>query len=385
MAPRRAASWENRFPWNGAGNRTELCQSRCTRAESAIQRSGVFLPGNDDGPVGATDGRSIVTAAGDGRDVLLDEALDWVARLKAGAPTRADVDALGRWREQSPAHEAAFRKAARIFRTAGVAVGELAVQATSIDIAPSVQGARPVVLARRALLGGAVASAAAGYLVIRPPLGLWPSLEELSADYRTGKGEQRKVAVSSDVSLELNTQTSVAVRAASDETRIELIAGEASVTAMRPSARPFVMLAANGRISAMQGDFNARCRDGHVRVSCLNGSVYVAQGEQTVQLRAAEQVSYSFSGFETPVPVDPAQVAAWQAGLLIFRDQTLADVVDEVNRYRSGKIIITNSELKLRVVNGTFQISKLGDFVLQVQQLFGAQARSLPGGVVLLG
>jgi transmembrane sensor len=335
--------------------------------------------------VGATDGRSIVTAEGDGRDVLLHEALDRVARLKAGAPTRADVEALARWREQSPAHEEAFRKAARLFRNAGVAADELAGQARSIDVAPTLHGQRPGRLARRALLGGAIAAAAAGYLVIRPPLGMWPSLEELSADYRTGKGEQRKVAVSSDVSLELNTQTSVALRAAPDETRIELIAGEASVTATRPPARPFVMLAASGRISATQGDFNARCLDGRVRVSCLNGTVHVAHGGQTVQLHAAEQVSYSLGGFGAPVAVDPAQVAAWQAGLLIFRDQTLADVVDEVNRYRSGKIIITSAELKLRVVNGTFQISKLGDFVLQVQQLFGAQVRSLPGGVVLLG
>lgn len=328
-----------------------------------------------------------MTAADDtaGDDALLDEALDWVARLKAGAPTRADVEALQRWREQSPAHEQAFRAAARIFRSASIAAGELSDQSDAIDAAAISQGISRGVFARRAFLGGAVAAAAAGYLVVRPPLGMWPSLEELSADYRTGKGEQRKIAVSSDVSLELNTQTSVALRSSPDETRIELISGEASVAAIRPSPKLFVMLAANGRISATQADFNARCLDGHVRVTCLNGTVDVAVDGKVVQLRPAEQVSYTSGRFEVPVPVDPTQVAAWQTGLLIFRDQTLADVVDEVNRYRSGKIIITNAELKLRVVNGTFQISKLGDFVLQVQQLFGAQARSLPGGVVLLG
>jgi transmembrane sensor len=328
-----------------------------------------------------------VTAASDTdeHDVLLQQALDWVARLKSGVTTRADVDALQRWRQQSPAHEQAFRKAARIFRNAGVAAGELAVQPDGIDAAQVLRELPSKAFARRAFLGGAVAAAAAGYLVVRPPLGLWPSLEELSADYRTGKGEQRKIVVSSDVSLELNTQTSIALRSVPDETRIELISGEASVAAMRASPKPFVMLAANGRIRAKQADFNARCLDGNVRVTCLNGLVEVEQGGKVVQLRAAEQVSYSPGGIEVSVSVDATQVAAWQSGLLIFRDQPLADVVDEVNRYRSGKIIITNTDLKRRVVNGTFQISKLGDFVLQVQQLFGAQARSLPGGVVLLG
>jgi transmembrane sensor len=328
-----------------------------------------------------------VTAASDTseRDALLDEALDWVVRLKTGAPTRADLNALQRWRQQSPAHEEAFQKAARLFRNAGIAAREMDDRPDTIDTVQAPQGLPSRVLVRRAFLGGAIAAAAAGYIVVRPPLGLWPSLQELSADYRTGKGEQRKIAVTPEISLELNTQTSIALRSASNETQIELISGEASVAAMRTSPKPFVMLAANGRITVKQADFVARCLDGMVRVTCLNGSVDVALGSRVVQLRQAEQVSYTPDGIEASVPVDPAQVTAWQSGLLIFRDLTLAAVVDEVNRYRSGKIIITNADLKQRVVNGTFQISKLGDFVLQVQQLFGAQARSLPGGVVLLG
>ncbi len=322
-------------------------------------------------------------------EVLLNEALDWVVRLKTGEPTRADIEALQRWRRQSVAHEEAFKKAARVFRHAGIAADELADRPASVEAAlalqklPSRDPGRA--FGRRAFLGGAIAAATAGYLIVRPPLGLWPSIEELSADYRTGKGEQRKVAVAPNVSLELNTQTSIALRSASNETRIELISGEASVAATRSSSKPFVLLAANGQITAIEAGFNARCLDGVVSVTCLSGAVDVAQGDNVVRLREAEQVSYSPGGIKTSVPVDPGQVTAWQAGLLIFRDQPLADVVDEVNRYRSGKIIITNADLKRRVVNGTFQISKLGDFVPQVQQLFGAQARSLPGGIVLLG
>src|SRR5580698_6775690 len=120
-------------------------------------------------------------------DVLLDEALDWVVRLKTGAPTRADVEQLQRWRAQSPAHEEAFKTAARIFRNAGIAAQELDDQPIAIDAALAAQRSSPKIPARRAFLGGAIAAAAAGYLVVRPPLGLWPSLEELSADYRTGK------------------------------------------------------------------------------------------------------------------------------------------------------------------------------------------------------
>jgi transmembrane sensor len=313
-------------------------------------------------------------------DALVDEALDWVVRLKTGVPTRADVEALQRWRERSPAHEQAFRKAARLFREVGIAAQELA----DAPLPAAARGLPPKVVARRALLGGAIAASAAAYLVARPPMGLWPSLQELSADYRTAKGEQRKVAVMPDVSLQLNTQTSIALRSAENETRVELISGETSVAAALSATKSFVMLASNGRIAATKATFNARCLDGIVSVACLTGAVDVAQGGNTVRLRESEQVSYSSEGIEAPAPVDLGQVTAWQAGLLIFRDKPLANVVEEVNRYRAGKIIITNANLRIRVVNGTFQINRLDDFVAQVQQLFGAQVRSLPGGVVLL-
>lgn len=314
---------------------------------------------------------------------LLDEALDWIVRLKTGEPTRADIDALQRWRDQSPAHEEAFRAAARLWRHAGIAAQEIADERDTAPVV-AVIAHRPRAFARRAFLGGAVAAAAAGFMIARPPFGLWPSLEELSADYRTGKGEQRKVNVSSDVSLELNTQTSVALRSTQNQTRIELISGEASVAAKLPSSKPLVMLAADGRITATQADFNARCLDGVVSVVCLDGVVDVEQAGRSVRLRKAEQVSYSSTGIAVSLPVDVEQVVAWQTGVLIFRDRPLTSVVDEVNRYRSGKIIIMNGDLKQRVVNGTFQIDKLDNFVAQVQQLFGASARSLPGGIVLL-
>jgi transmembrane sensor len=317
-------------------------------------------------------------------DPLLNEALDWVVRLKTGEPTRGDVEALQQWRQQSPAHEEAFKTAARLLRNAGIAASELADDQHVADIASVLQRSLPRPLARRAFLGGAIAAAAAGYMVVRPPLDLWPSLEELSADYRTGKGEQRKVVVAPDVSLQLNTQTSVALRSAQNETRIELISGEASVMAKLSSSKPLVMLAGDGRITAFEADFNARCLDRMVSVTCLDGIVDVEDGGNVVRLHKAEQVSYSGSGIEASVPADAAQVTAWQSGLLIFHDRPLASVVDEVNRYRSGKIIITSEDLKRRLVNGTFQLDRLENFVAQVEQLFGARARSLPGGVVLL-
>ena len=54
------------------------------------------------------------------------------------------------------------------------------------------------------------------HLALKPPLGLWPSLSELGADYRTGTGEQRTIAFAGDVQIALNTQTSLTIRPATD-------------------------------------------------------------------------------------------------------------------------------------------------------------------------
>jgi transmembrane sensor len=318
-------------------------------------------------------------------DPLLEEALDWVIRLKTGVPTRSDVEALQSWRQRSPAHDAAFRRAVLVFRRAGAAARELADEqqepTEALAVPPRWPSHAPT---RRVVLAGSVVAVAA-YMTVRPPLGLWPSIGELSADYRTGKGEHRKVMVAPDIALEMSTQTSVALLVAPAEIRVELIAGEASVMARQPSPKPLVLRAGDGIIRAMQAEFNARCLDGIVAVTCLDGTVTVEQDHAKVELRKSEQVTYSSAGLQASGPVNAAQVSAWRTGLLIFRDQPLARVVEEVNRYRPGRIIVTSGELNRRLVNGTFQVDKLDNFVAQVEQLFGARVIALPAGVVLLG
>lgn len=316
-------------------------------------------------------------------DPLLDEAIAWVVHLKTGEPTRDEFDAFKRWRSQSPAHEAAFRRAALINQRAGIVAGR---PATSDDVT-QLAGlpTRRSGLNRRALLGGGLAAAAAAsYAIVQPPFGLWPSLQELSADYRTAKGEQRSVHVSPEVSLDLNTQTSIALKSEHSRPTIQLVSGEVVVSARRPPQGELILLAAEGQITTHEARFDAKCLDSVVSVACLSGSVEVLHAGQSTRIAQGEQISYSATGLGTRATIDPTQITAWQSGLLIFRDRPLANVIDEVNRYRSGKIVIVSAALRQRTVNGDFEIAKLDSFVTQVQQLTGANVTALPGGLVIL-
>ena len=48
-------------------------------------------------------------------------------------------------------------------------------------------------------------AASAAYLALRPPLGLWPGIGELAADYRTARGEQRRLTLGDALDVQMNT------------------------------------------------------------------------------------------------------------------------------------------------------------------------------------
>jgi transmembrane sensor len=315
-------------------------------------------------------------------DPLQREALQWIVRLTSGAATAADAEALRRWRAQSEAHEAAFLEAARLRRTLRRAAAEIAAEYPSSTGGARCPAGRPVSAGRRALLGGAIAAsaAAAAYLALRPPMGLWPSLAELTAEYRTATGEQRQVTLADGVSLAMNTQTSIAVPSPRE---IELIAGEAEIRIGQPPSQPLEVVAAGGRTIAGEATFNVRRYGSLVAVTCLEGGVEVRQHHRSANLRASQQVSYGNGNLGDIVSVDPALVTAWRQGLLIFHNERLSLVIDEVNRYRPGRIILANGQLGNRLVNGVFHVDRIDGVIDQIRKL-GATVVSLPGGVVLV-
>jgi transmembrane sensor len=313
------------------------------------------------------------------REDLARAAHAWVRRLTSGEATVADAEALARWCAQSPAHKAAFTDAGQLWRAFGPAGERL----RELGLAPA-RGYRPRIN-RRAMIGIGIAAAAAGVAgvaIVRPPLDLWPSIAELMADYRTGTGERRQIAVAG-ASIEMNTRTSIAVRtAAAGSQRIELISGEAAIAVAHD--KPLSVVAADGVTMADDAKFNVRVEGRAGIVSCLDGAVRVACHGRELSLGGRQQVSYDDRGLGSPVPIDPDIAAAWQRGLLIFRATPLTAVIAELNRYRSGRIVLLNAALGQRPINGRFRIDRPDDVLAQIELAFGAHLTSLPGGVVLV-
>jgi transmembrane sensor len=307
---------------------------------------------------------------------LADEALEWVSRISLGDATKADLASLRQWRDASPDHAGALARAAQLWRQLEEPASALSEEGRA-DVRPS----------RRAFLVGGAAAAAASIaiLAVHPPLELWPSLAELSADHRTGTGEQQHLILADAVSVDLNTRTSITMRSADQSAGLELISGEVAVAMAHAVAKPFVVLAGGGRITANQATFNVR-RDGSaVDLTCVDGMVSVDCGGHAVTLRAAQRVSYDGEQLGAIGEINPGVVTAWLDGILVFHDTPLASVIDEVNRYRPGRIILMDRQLGQRMVTARFDIKKLDKVMREVGNAFKVPVKSLPGGIVLIG
>lgn len=314
------------------------------------------------------------------------EALTHVQRLMSGTATVEDLEAAKRWQALSPTHAEAIALARRLWTRLGPVGREALAQQKGVPSGERyrIAWSRP---SRRALLGGTAALAAAGaYLVVRPPLDLWPSLAELRADYRTGTGEQRQLTLADGLAVTLNTQTSIAVRAGSgDRKRIELISGEAVIIAANNLQSDLLVSAGDGRMNARNARFNVRY-DGTTGcgITCLEGTVRVERLGAVVELAPGQYVTYSAGGLSSLSPGDRETVTAWQKGMLVFHQTPLSDVVAEINRYRPGKIVVLNADLGRRSVNARFPIDGVDEIMMLAQRELGARITSLPGGIVVL-
>jgi len=307
-------------------------------------------------------------------EVAAREARTWLLTLTSGRATEADAEAFREWLRADPRRQAAFAAQKQLWRDVGPAV-----QAVVAEGARN-RARKSLVTGRRAFLGGALAASAA-YLAFKPPLGLWPGLDVLGADYRTAAGEQRRVALGNAVDVQMNTQTRINVSRDGDGAVIELADGEAEI---RSGPAAAVVVAGKGRITAKDALFNVRYIDGETRLCCLSGVVRLAHEQGVFDIVANRELRYDDRRVMPPVQVDPAIVTAWRQGWLVFDQQPLAQVVDELNRYRRGRLVLMNDQLGKRLVQARFSLAQVADAERLIRDAYGARVTRLPAGVVVL-
>lgn len=317
-------------------------------------------------------------------DELHSQARVWLRLLTSTDVKAYDTEGFQRWLHASPAHKAAFGEVKR--RWDALEPASRAFLRTHPQAADAHRRAlHETHRGRRAFLGAAFGAAAvAGVAVVSPPARLWPAPAEWGADDRTATGEQRTLALADRVEVTLNTQTSIRRRTDDDGTAgIDLLAGEAAIDL--PAGGPsFAVMAGAGRSLAQSGRFEVRYLNGKVCVTCIEGAVRVEHPAGTRALNARQLTIYEADAIGGVASIESASVSAWRRGELVFNEARLADVLSEINRYRSGRVVLMNTSVQNGSVSGRFLIASLDSVLAQLQQMFDLQARRLPGGLVVL-
>jgi transmembrane sensor len=179
------------------------------------------------------------------------------------------------------------------------------------------------------------------------------------ADYRTGTGEVREIALSDGIRVWINAISAFNQDYRPDQRRLHLVRGEILIetaTAIDSLQRPFYVVTPQGRLQALGTRFTVRLDESETFVAVYEGAVEVRTATigATVIIPAGQQTRFtgaSLAGSETADPADPAR-EAWTRGLLVARNIPLSDVVQELRRHYHGHLGLAPEVADLRVFGG---------------------------------
>lgn len=308
-----------------------------------------------------------------------EQAWIWLRLLNSGTATEWDAQGFKQWLQQDPQHPIAFERAKRQWE-------QLPDCAAQLLQKPKIYAVHQAALhgharRRRALLSTGVAAGAvcAGVALFYPPGELWPSINQWEADARTRTGEQRSMQVA-QATLTLNTRTTI--KKLKSQPGIVLLQGEAAIE--QNDHQVFQVHAGAGRCAASASHFELRHLEGQTTIHCLQGHIrlYHPYGERVLNRQQA--ISYTDHHINAISTTASAHIAPWRSGELSFENAPLAVVIQEINRYRNGRVLLMNKSVANHPVSGRFQIKALDQALSQLQHNFELASRHVPGGIVIL-
>ncbi|MDR3511827.1 MAG: FecR domain-containing protein [Caulobacteraceae bacterium] len=292
-------------------------------------------------------------------------AAQWVVRLNAGQLSARDRAALDVWLSARPGRRAEFDHAKAIWALAPRLAESPAMRA-ELAVGRS-----------------------------RPPRALWPALPIGAAlavglllvatnlfggrVYETPVGGRQTAQLADGSTIWLNTDTRIRVRLGARQRQVALERGEAFFKVAHDQARPFVVAVDGRRVVVTGTQFDVRRQGEGVEVAVVEGHVRIeraATASATEARLSAGDDAHFASRLAAPKIVRAAAVArrsAWRRGEIDLDDVSLAEAVEEINRYSATKIVIDRPDLAGLSLSGVFRTGDIDGFLFAVRQIYGIQ------------
>jgi transmembrane sensor len=309
------------------------------------------------------------------------EAIAWWVRLDSGALNPQQQQLFEQWL-RDPLHQQAFEAVCDLW-------GELEVLRPIIATAKPKQGwfkrfirqLKPQ--SKSSITAWTMVPAICAVLLWFSPLSLW-----LQADFSTTIGETRSFKLSDGSTVFLNSNSALTVNINANGRYLTLLKGEAWFQVSPDKSRPFQVHAGVGTVTALGTAFNIRLQANKTDVTVTEHSVAISLDEaaQTpVKLAEGQRLSFDKQhGVGLAQVADSHSVTAWQRGNLVFQNQTLADVVAEINRYYSGHLMISDESIAKRRVNGVFHTDQPLAVIAALETSLGLKSSHVSDYLILL-
>ncbi len=321
-------------------------------------------------------GPDMEEGAGGPRDV----AVAWFSRERSGEMTADEALALQDWLESDRAHRDAYAQIRQAWTSAAAVRDDPQVLAIREQWVASHSRRR-----RWSALRGLAACLVAAVLAGGGLAGWqWYAGPRPFGDrvFQTALGEQRTVTLPDGSEVTLNTDSRLRTRADKGKRLVYLERGQAFFEVAKDQAHPFVVTAAGRTVTALGTAFDVRLDDGAFRITLVEGKVRVeaaapammvpTPGPHAVEVQSTEMVAGSqlVAADDEEWRLVRANVVAetsWTRGQLVFEDQPLGEVVEEINRYSARKIVMADPSLNGVPISGTFKVGDIDRFIHAIQ------------------
>ncbi|MGH8782819.1 FecR family protein [Paraburkholderia sp.] len=181
----------------------------------------------------------------------------------------------------------------------------------------------------------------------------WIANPELSQqDGESAVGQQMTLTLDDGSRVLLNTGSAIHFANRLRSREVVLEQGEALFSVAHNALRPFHVQAGFAHIRDIGTQFSVRLRDTGVDVAVLEGRVAITLPKQTEPVLLTANEAIHTDGLQRVQRRDPGMLTEWKDHRLDFDRTPLAEVVRELQRYRTAPIVLTDARVGWALISG---------------------------------
>jgi transmembrane sensor len=307
-------------------------------------------------------------------------AADWLVRLHDAPTDEVLAVAWLQWCEEDPRNLREFRSAQSVWHAANPSAPQLPLPEPMLDAPPLVGPS----INRRAWLGLAATVAVA--VGVGTSVYLRSDDDELLQSYSTPIAGAGSSVLPDGSRVELGADSRITTRFTAKQRTISVDFGEAFFLVAKDPTRPFLVDAGDMKVTAVGTAFNVRRNHDRVVIAVSEGRVQLdnnsqstdttAQPTSTTPLIAGQQAVYSHdSRTMTIAEIKAADVASWRNGVLKYMHEPLGSVAQDLSRYQSKRIIISDARLSAMPFTGTVFSARIDEALNALESVFPLEVK----------